>query len=427
MNLDDVAESELFKKRIYGNPLIPFDPTPKQLAFMVSPQTETLMGGGAGSGKSLALLGAAAMYVQQPSYRAIIFRRTYPNLERTLIPDSQELWSQKADFNQNKKKWTFPSGATLEFGVLDHKSDKYDYQGAEYHFFGWDELSEFTEQTYKYLFSRTRRVKGDPIPLRWRATSNPVNNFRWIKARFGIEGKQSVVTEDRRYIHSDMTDNPHLDEDEYRQKLKNLTPVERKKLEEGDWSEMSGGNLFDRSDVQFEQSAPEMEQVVRFWDHAATEPKPSNRDPDYCASVKMGIDEYDEVWILDARRCRRNPSGTEKFIRQAAEEDGRQVPIKIEQEGGSQAKSAIQYYVKKTLREFEVYADTATRGKEERAGPLSSKWANGIVHVLRRDWTQPYIDHMHDQPDAPHDDWMDASSGAFNYLVENEGPKYCFG
>jgi len=336
------------------------------------------------------------------------------------------MWSSQAEYNQNKKVWTFPSGATVEFGVLDHDKDKYDYQGAEYHFFGWDELSEFTEEMYKYLFSRTRRLKGDPIPLRWRATSNPVNNFRWIKSRFDIQHNRSRIYQERRYIHSDMSDNPYLDEEEYRKKLQNLTPIERKKLEEGDWSEMSGGKLFDRKNANIKASAPEMDKVVRFWDHAATEPNPQNRDPDYCASVLMGVDEQGEYWVMDCRWCRKTPAGVQRFIRQTADEDGKEVPIKIEQEGGSLAKNALGHYAKQILPEFELYYDTVSRGKEERANPFAAKWENGFVHVLNQNWTQPFLDHMHDQPDADHDDIMDACSGAFNYLVENSGTKHVF-
>ena len=41
----------LLRKRIYDNPYIPHDPTPKQIAFLSTPHREVLFGGAAGGGK----------------------------------------------------------------------------------------------------------------------------------------------------------------------------------------------------------------------------------------------------------------------------------------------------------------------------------------------------------------------------------------
>ena len=59
----------------------------------------------------------------------------------------------------NTKTFTFPSGATLTFGYLSHDNDLDQYQGSEFQFVGFDELTQFTEKQYTYLHSRLRRVK----------------------------------------------------------------------------------------------------------------------------------------------------------------------------------------------------------------------------------------------------------------------------
>ena len=60
---------------------IPYDPTPKQRAFLLMNDTkEILYGGAAGGGKSVAQLMAALQFVDIPGYSAIRFRKTYADL-----------------------------------------------------------------------------------------------------------------------------------------------------------------------------------------------------------------------------------------------------------------------------------------------------------------------------------------------------------
>ena len=108
-----------------------WQPQPKQVRFMERPEYECLYGGAAGGGKSDALLIEALRQVHIPHYRAIIFRKTYPQLTE-LIDRSQALYSlafPKARYNDGKHVWTFPSGAKIYFGSMQHSKDKTNYQG----------------------------------------------------------------------------------------------------------------------------------------------------------------------------------------------------------------------------------------------------------------------------------------------------------
>ena len=50
---------------------------------------------------------------------------------------------------------------------------------------GFDELTQFEEQQYVFLFSRLRRRADVDFPLRMRAASNPGGiGHEWVKARF---------------------------------------------------------------------------------------------------------------------------------------------------------------------------------------------------------------------------------------------------
>jgi len=131
---------------------------------------------------SVALLMAALQYVDQPNYSALLLRRTYAELALPgALMDLAAEWLQpfrktkEVHWAEKNKTYTFKSGATLTFGFLEHPNDKYRYQGAQFQFIGYDELTQFDEQDYIYLFSRSRRTKAmaENVPIRFRVASNP--------------------------------------------------------------------------------------------------------------------------------------------------------------------------------------------------------------------------------------------------------------
>src|SRR5271169_4418320 len=185
---------DIFKPTILFNPWIPQKPTEKQTLFLRRTETEVLFGGSAGPGKSSGLLMAALQYVEEKNYNAILFRRTYRDLALpSALMDRSKQWlcGSRAHWNEIEHCWTFPSGAKLQFGYLETEADKYRYQGAEFDFVGFDELTQFTESQYTYLFSRLRRGADSNIPLRMWSASNPGGvGHNWVKQRFIVEGQK---------------------------------------------------------------------------------------------------------------------------------------------------------------------------------------------------------------------------------------------
>lgn len=407
------------------NPYIPHEPTPKQAEFLVTTEREVFYGGAAGGGKSDALLMAALQYVHIPGYSALLLRRTYKDLAlpQAIMARSHEwLRGTDAKWKDTDKTWVFPSGATLTFGYLDTENDKYRYQGAELQFVGFDELTQFTRTQYLYLFSRLRRLKGSQVPLRMRGAANPGGiGHEWVKQRFLIEGPEKK----RLFIPAGLADNPHLDEEEYKQSLMELDPTTREQLLNGDWDARPPGNKFRREwfEIIEPYDVPDDMRVVRFWDMAATEePKQKKKvnDPDWTAGCKMG--EKDGIfYIFDVRRTRRSPQGVESFISQTAAVDGREVEIYIEQEPGSSGVHVIDHYKRRVLLGYTVRGVRSSGSKEVRANPLSAMAESGYVKLVRGNWINDFLDELELFPqEGVHDDQVDSASGAFSVLTRGK-------
>lgn len=399
------------------NKYIPQSPTPPQAAFLLLETREALYGGAAGGGKSSALLMAALQYVDVPGYAAYIFRRTFADLAKpgALIPRSHEWLSRTdADWRGDTKSWHFPSGAVLAFGYLEHENDKYNYQGTEAQFCGFDEATQFSETQYRYLFSRLRKLEGSRIPVRTRGATNPGGiGHEWVRQRFLVEGKQNG----RVFVPARLEDNPHLDRDDYELSLANLDPITRAQLRNGDWEIREKGPLFDRSWFEVVDTAPAGCRWLRWWDMAATSKKAGN-DPDWTAGARVG--EKDGVfYIRDVRRRRDKPLAVEQFVRATAEEDGKAVEIWMEQEPGSGGVITIDHYAREVLKGFAFYGQHSTGDKVSFAKPLSAAAQKGNVKLVRGPWLTDFLDELEVFPRAGvHDDQADAVSKAHAKLSE---------
>jgi len=223
---------------------IPHDPTPQQAKFLALDCLEALYGGAAGGGKSDALLMAALQYVHVPGYSALILRRTLQDLAlEGAIMDRAKKWliGTEAVWNEQKKRFTFPSGAVLQFGYCETANDVYRYQGAECQFIAIDELTQWPERPYRYLFSRLRKLVGSVVPLRMRSGSNPGGiGHEWVKRRFLDAGATGT------FVPAKLADNPHVDAETYRAALEQLDSHTRRQLEDGEWTNDPSGLVYVR-------------------------------------------------------------------------------------------------------------------------------------------------------------------------------------
>lgn len=395
----------------------PHTPTVRQAAFLLLNNSEALYGGAAGGGKSDALIMGALQYVHIPGYSALLLRRTFAQLNKPgALLDRMHAWLGNTDahWNGEKHHWRFPSGAVIEVGHMQHENDKYNYQGPEYQYVGFDELTQFSRTQYNYLHSRTRRLKGSSIPIRVRGGSNPGGvGHDWVKELFV---DPVMKRPDAIFLPAKLKDNPYLDHDEYIASLSHLDPITLARLLDGDWNVRPAGNLFKREWFTILDAMPRSQRytTVRYWDLAGTEVKPG-RDPDYTCGGRITYFNDEDLYVVsDVQRFREQSHVVEQRVRQTAENDGRSVTVKIEQEPGSSGKAVISHYQRNVLAGFNVLGDPVTGPKVERARIASAKAGERKVALLRGDWVPAYLDELEAFPDVPHDDQVDMTSGGIS-------------
>lgn len=449
-----------------------------QDAFARSPADVAFFGGAAGSGKSFALLYEAAKWTHVPGYRAILFRRTGPELLGSggLWDESQTLYRAFGGVPRsgNMMDWRFDSGARIEFRHLQREADAFTHQGRQYAMIGFDEVTHFTAKQFWYLLSRLRSrcgvrpyIRGtcNPDPdsfvaglISWWLDENgyPIEEragvLRWFVrlgdelAWFDSEGEARAqhpksTPKSFTFIPAKITDNPALlDADpDYVGNLEALGRVDRARLLEGNWKiRASAGMVFRRGEFVLADAPPsKVLATVRFWDKAASEPTAKHPDPDWTRGVRVSLCEGGLLWIDDVVSVQARGVAVLRLMRETAEADGITVTVGVWQDTGGAGKTdadvtadALSGFVVEALASFgadtsgvaAASSDPSKRRASSRAKrTFAAAWApwveKGRVHVLRAEWSDELLAECDSFPDARHDDIVDALSGAFQLLV----------
>jgi hypothetical protein len=231
-----------------------------------SPAHETLYGGAAGGGKSDLLLGLA----RTKHRRSLLLRREFPDLERSLIARAYEFYGDRTHYNASKHIWNIPDGGItrwIEFGHMERvgsasePGDEASYASAPYDLIAFDQLEQFPQYAYEFMFSRARStIPGQRVRIfasanfvgagvawimkRWAAwldDTHPMpakgGEIRWYKRNEAGEDVEAAAddpdAQSRTFIPARLADNPYLD-DEYRKQLNNLPEPLRSALLNGD-------------------------------------------------------------------------------------------------------------------------------------------------------------------------------------------------
>jgi hypothetical protein len=145
-----------------------------QLAVLSTPADIAIIGGGAGGGKTYALLIEASRHQYNAEFGAVVFRRTYPMImnEGGLWDTSKQLYPLVGAVSREQQlDWKFPSGAGVAFRHLQLERNVQDWQGSQVPLIIFDELTHFTKYQFWYMLSRNRSTCG--VRPYIRASCNP--------------------------------------------------------------------------------------------------------------------------------------------------------------------------------------------------------------------------------------------------------------
>jgi len=431
--------------------------------FLATPADIAVYGGSAGAGKSFALLLEPVRHIHISDFNAVIFRRTYPQITNPggLWDTSNEIYPVKPSCEGVPKlsmlNWTFPSGAKIKFAHMQYEQDRYEWDGAQIPFIGFDQLEHFTWRQFFYMLSRNRSLCG--VNPYVRATCNPdpdhwLRSFMqwWIDEETGLPIQERsgivrwfVVLDDEvhwadsgeeliKQFGFDMTpksftfipgrvdDNKILmnQNPEYLANLKALPKVDRERLLYGNWNiRESAGNFFRRGWFEIVDACPMLEDEIRYWDRAATEAKSGVPiKASWTAGARMGKDKRSIFYIRDMCRFQGSPLQVEDTVKNISSQDGRGVRIGIEQDPGQAGKAEAGVYAR-LLAGYNVTLNTVHESKGIRAKPLSAQVEAGNVKLVRGAWNEAFLREAEnfDGTKSCVSDQIDAISGAFHLLT----------
>jgi len=439
-----------------------------QVTFLSTPADVAIYGGAAGGGKTYGLLLEAARHIDNPDYGAVIFRREAVQItsEGGLLDTSFNLYNEidgRVKLSPHYQ-WQFPSGATITFSHLHNKDDVNNWQGSQIPLIGYDELTHFTEWQFWYMLSRNRSMcgvrpyiratcnpdadswvadlvswyidsdTGYPIPKRSGAIRYFVrhdNKLFWADTRQElIKDFPNTLPKSFTFIAATLSDNVALTERDpnYRANLLAMNRVERERLLFGNWKiKPESGSYFPAINVTIIPAIPnDVVAWVRRWDLAATEPSETNPSPSATASVLMGRRKDGRIVIADAINIRKNASVVRDVMKNVASQDRasfQRVITVIPQDPGQAGKDQANSLTKHLLG-HRVKSVRETGAKKTRAEPFSAQWQAGNVEIVQGNWNKDYLLEMSAFPGADHDDYVDASSGAFLECVDNQYGKW---
>ena len=393
-----------------------------QTAFIDSPATFRIFGGGMGSGKTYAGLldwlvrgafveGSNGLCVRRHSRDIMIGGGLWDEAKKVFEGTGAHFRGGSA----MDVHWP-SSGSTLSFRHLDDKGIER-FKGPAFTWILIEEASEVNSAAILWLMQRMRSSVGIESTIALTTNPAPLHAMRqWVGWYIGPDGqplreRSGVVTWMLRHTRTDkqcfgetpeeagrladadpadamsFTYVPSLLEDNralnlgdpgYRKKFAQVPTTERRRNLGGNWDAVDekGGML--RWSWWGRVSVPlgPIVRKCRAWDKAATQPTARNPDPDYTVGVLMGWDVHNNWYVLDVVACREEPPGVDKLMGETAAADGVGVIQCIPKDPAAAGKSDVLHtsaVLRAALPGVRVVTRAPLKAKKVRAQTMSNE------------------------------------------------------
>lgn len=218
-----------------GETVLEYAPYDYQEAYHASEAPNLLALGTRNTGKSLMLRRDAMLRcLLFPNFRALILRRTMPELRKSQLIDVEMEMKILQDegygdyISSPGPLARFTNGSRLFFAHCETEADILSYLSGQYGFIGFDELSTFSLDQFLQISSCARAPKSAPYKAVVRAGSNPLGpGADWMEEWFvtktvNLRDFPDYHPDDFETQFSSLEQNLSQDSEEYAKRLKNL-------------------------------------------------------------------------------------------------------------------------------------------------------------------------------------------------------------
>lgn len=399
-------------------------------------------------------------YIDDSRTTAIMFRRTTPQIKGQggLFDTAFNMYNQLPDiikprFRHQALEAIFPSGAKVKWSHMENEKDKFNHQGLQYTFIGFDEGTQFEWSQIEYLISRMRSESKYPSRMVISCNPDPDHYLRtmidwWIDEEgYPIEERDGVlryfITLNGSYVWADTAqelidtyktpeyqpkpisfsfisaliyDNPLMikNNPSYLAFLEGLNEIDKARLLHGNWNvRPTGSTLFNWDWLKKADHLPFKCKTVRGYDLAGSEPSDLNTHPDYTASIKVSKDSNGLFYLSGdyhntftdvgsgVKGFMRKLSGARNQVMLAqAQQDGTDVDIVLPQDPNSAGKAVFEDMVKFFLSNgFRVRKDPVAHNKSKSARfePFATAASNGLVYIVESSFDRQTLEYIKKQ------------------------------
>lgn len=264
-----------------------------------------------------------------------------------------------------------------------------------------DEMALMHEQTWEIVLPTLREFPGTAL-----GTTTPRGKSNWVYKLWNQSNN-----DDYAMITSKSSDNPYLPDHFIDTLKRTLTTAMYKQEIEGLFID-NIGSLFKQHWFTVVNEAPSNIKWYRYWDLAAS----TKTSADFTASVRVGIHNK-TVYIDSGIRIKAEWPDARKVIINTALAEGSNTKVGIEE--ALHGLAAVQE-LKREEQLFGIHIEgiRVEKDKQTRAMLWASKAEAGIIKLVNGSWIKDYMDEITSFPKSSHDDYVDATSGAYAMLAK---------